>query len=88
MLAEELGLVCARRFELLVEAVELVVHPVDVRSEGAELVPVRDLDVPGEVTRRGRGEPRVDALDRSDERPREDEPEEQREDDRPQGCRR
>ena len=39
----------------------------------------------GEVARRDRGQPGVDSLDRPDHRPREDEPQQQREDDRPDG---
>ena len=36
----------ARRLELPVEAFELVVHPVHVRPERAQLVAVGDVDVP------------------------------------------
>ena len=82
---QELRLVPARRLELRVEAPELVVHPVDVGAQRPELVSIVDLDVPGEVARRDRGEASVDPLDRPDHRPREDEPEHEREDDRPHG---
>ncbi len=80
---QELRLVLAGRLELPVEALELVVHPVHVRRQRAELVAVRDVHVPREVARRDRGQPGVDPLDRADHRPREDEPQQQREDDRP-----
>ena len=79
---QELRLVPARRLELRVEAPELVVHPVDVGGQRAQLVSVVDLDVAREVARRDRGQASVDPLDRSDQRPREDEPQQQREDDR------
>ena len=72
---EEVRLVLARGLQLPVEAPELVVHPVHVRRQRTELVPVRDVHVAREVARRDRGQPGVDALDRADHRPREDEPE-------------
>ena len=72
-----------RRLELRVDTPQLVVHPVDVGAQGAQLVAVLDLHVAREVARRDRGEARVDVLDRSDHRPREDEPEQQRQNDRP-----
>ena len=65
----------ARRFELRVQASELVVRPVDVRGEGTEFVPVLDVDVPREVSRRDRGQARIDPLDGTDHRPRQDEAE-------------
>ena len=83
MLARNSDLCSARRLELAVEAVELVVHPVDVRGQRAELVAVGDVDVPREVARGDRGQPGVDPLDRPDHRPGEHEPEQQRERDRP-----
>ena len=49
---QELRLVLAGGLELPVEALELVVHPVDVGRQRAELVAVRDVDVPREVRRR------------------------------------
>ena len=80
---QELRLVLTRRLELGVEAPQLVVHPVDVGAQRAELVSIVDLHVAREVARRDRGEASVDRLDRPDHRPREDEPEQQREHDRP-----
>ncbi len=71
--------------ELPVEALQLVVHPVDVGRQRAELVAVRDVDTPREVPGGDGGEPGVDPLDRSDQRPREHEPEQECEDDRPDG---
>ena len=71
------------RLERLVETVELVVHPVHVRRQRPELVAVRDVHAPGEVTGGDRGQTGVDLLDRADHRPREDEPEEQPQDDAP-----
>ena len=73
----------ARRLELPVQTVELVVHPVDVRGKRSELVAVRDVDVAREVPGRDRGEPRIDSLNRADHRPREDEPQEQCQDESP-----
>ena len=55
---EELRLVLAGRFELRVQAAELVVHPVDVGGKGTQLVAVHDVDVPGEIARRDRGQAR------------------------------
>ena len=75
----------AGRLELLVETIELVVHAVDVGRERAELVAIVHVDVAGEIARRDRGQPRVDALDRPDHGPREDEPEQQGEDHRRHG---
>ena len=74
-----------RGLELPVQAVELVVHAVDVRGECAELVAVADVDVTREIARGDRSQPGVDSLDRPDDRPGEDEPEQQREDDRGRG---
>ena len=74
---EELGLVPTGLLELRVHAAELVVHPVDVRGQGSELVTVLDVHVPLEVPGRDRSEAPVDALDRSDQRPRQDEPQQQ-----------
>ena len=82
---QELRLVAAGRLELRVQAAELVVHAVHVRRQVAELVPVHDVDVPGEVARGDRGEVGVDLLDRPDHRPREDEPQHQGEDERREG---
>ena len=48
---QELRLVLARGLELPVEALELVVHPVHVGRQRAELVAVRDVHVPREVAR-------------------------------------
>ena len=79
---EEVRLVLAGRLELPVEAPELVVHLVHVRRQRTELVAVRDVHVPREVARGDCSQPGVDALDRPDHRPREDEPQQQREDDR------
>ena len=45
----------ARGLELAIEAVELVVHPVHVRRERAELVAVGNVDVTGEIARGDRG---------------------------------
>ena len=75
----------AGRLELLVQTVQLVVHPVHVGRERAELVAIVHVDVAGEIARRDRGQPRVDALDRPDHGPREDEPEQQGEDHRRHG---
>ena len=83
---QELRLVSAGGLELSVEALELVVHPVDIGRQCAEFVAVRDVDLSREVPGGDRGEPGVDPLDRADQRPREHEPQEQREDDRPRGC--
>ena len=80
---QELRLVLAGRLELLVETLELVVHPVHVRRQRTQLVAVGDVHVPREVPGGDRGQPGVDPLDRPDHRPREDEPQQQREDDRP-----
>ena len=46
-----------RRLQLLIQAPQLVVHPVHVRRERADLVPVRHLYVTREVTRRDRRQP-------------------------------
>ena len=46
---EELRLVLARRLERLVQAPELVVHPVHVGRERAQLVAVGDVDMAREV---------------------------------------
>ena len=85
MFARNSDLCSAGGLELSVEALELVVHPVDVGRQRAELVAVRDVDMTREVPGGDRGEPGVDPLDRPDQRPREHEPEQQREDDRPDG---
>ena len=68
---DELRLVPADRFELSVQPPELVVHPVLIDGQRAELVTVADLDMPREVTARDLGEARLRAPDRPDERPRE-----------------
>jgi len=52
----ELGLVAADSLELIVEPSELVVHPVQVHREGAQLVTVLHLDVSREVAGRNLGE--------------------------------
>ena len=69
---EELALVPAGRLQLSVESLQLLVHEVDVRRQRAELVSIRHIEPAGEVTRRDLGEPRLRALDRTDQRPRED----------------
>ena len=46
---QELALVPARRLELPVQPVQLVVHAVDVRRERAELVAVRNIEPAGEI---------------------------------------
>ena len=79
---EELALVPAHGLELAVQALELVVHLVDAAAEVAELVPVGDLHVAGEVAGGNPTQPSDDALDRPDERPREEVAEQEREDDR------
>ena len=71
-----------RRLELGVEAPQLVVHPVDVGAQRAQLVSVLDLHAAREVARRDRGEAVVDVLDRPDQRPRQDEPQQQGEHER------
>jgi hypothetical protein len=65
----------ARCFQLAVDAPQLVVHPVHVRTERAELVAVRQIESPREVAGGDLGEARLRALDRADQRPREDEAE-------------
>ena len=70
---EELGLVPTDGLELLVEAPQLVVHPVDVPGERSELVAVAHLEAPGEVAFCDLGEPYLGALDRADQRLRQDE---------------
>ena len=82
MLARNSRLVLARGLELPVEAIELVVHPVDVRRQSSQLVAVADIDVAGEVARGDRRQPGVDALNGPDHRPGEDEPEQQGKGDR------
>jgi hypothetical protein len=55
-------------FQLLVEPPQLVVHPVQVRGEVAQLIPVRDFDPPGEIPRCNFVEPCLHLLDRPDHR--------------------
>ena len=46
---EELRLVAAGRLQLAVQPPQLVVHPVQVGGERAELVAIRNVDASGEV---------------------------------------
>ena len=71
---EELALVAARRLELAVQPPQLVVHPVHVRRERAELVAVRHVEAAREVPGGDLRQPRLRPLDRVDQRPREDKP--------------
>ena len=66
-----------RRLELGVDAPQLIVHPIDVGAQSAELVSIVDFHVAREVARRDGRQPVVDPLDRPDQRPRKDEPEEE-----------
>ena len=69
----------ARRLELAVEASELVVHPVDVRRQRAELVAVRHVEAPEKSPDGDLGEPRLGPPDRPDQRPESEEAEQERE---------
>ena len=75
---EELALVPAGRLQLSVQSLQLLVHEVDVRRQRAELVSIRHIEPAGEVARGDLGEPRLRALDRTDQRPREDQPQTER----------
>src|SRR5207237_10713057 len=66
---DELRFVPADRLELAVQPPELVVHPVQIDGQRAELVTVADLDMPREVTARDLGKARLRAPERPDERP-------------------
>ena len=48
---EELRLVPAERFELLVEPPELLAHPVDIGRQRAQLVTIDDMDALREIRR-------------------------------------
>ena len=58
---------------------QLVVHAVDVRSEGADLVPVGDVDVAAEVAAGDLRKALLRAPQRGDDRPREEQAEHERE---------
>jgi hypothetical protein len=49
-------------------ASQLVDHAVQIRREAAQLVPVGDVDLPGEIARRELVESRLHLLDRPDQR--------------------
>jgi hypothetical protein len=67
---QELRLVPVGGLELGVEPAELVVGPVQVGGQRAELVAVRHVDAAREVPGRDLGQPGLDQLDRADDRPR------------------
>ena len=69
MLARNCDLFLLDDFKLLVEAPELLAHPVDVGRQRAQLVAIDDMDALGEVAGRDLVEPRFDLLDRPDQRP-------------------
>ena len=71
----------ADRLELVVEAPQLIVHPVHVGRQRAQLVTVVHDEAPGEVAFRDLREPLLGALDGADERRRQDEPEQRRQQD-------
>ena len=56
--------------KLLIEMPELFGHPVDVGRQGAQLVPIDDINALRKIAGRDLIEPRPDLGDRSDQRPR------------------
>ncbi len=64
--------------ELPVDALQLVAGAVHPRGEPADLVAVRDVEAAGEVAGADLGESFLGAAERSDHRPREEQPECQR----------
>ena len=76
---QELRLVLARELELALHALQLVARAVHLRGEAADLVPVRDLEAAGEVAGADLVEPVLGAAERPHHRPREEQPERERE---------
>ena len=58
----------ARGLQLLIQALQLVAHPVHVRRERADLVPVRHLHMTREVAGRDRGQPPLRLPQRDEDR--------------------
>ena len=67
---------------LLVELVKLAAHPVHPAGQGAELVAIRHVDGRAEVAFRDLAEKGSGLADGNDERPGDDEPQDEGEDDR------
>ena len=59
----------AHRFQLLIQAPQLVVHPVDVRRESPQLISIGHVDMGCEIARRDGLHPSFDPPDRVDHRP-------------------
>jgi hypothetical protein len=76
---QKVGLVAACCLQLAVEPLELIAHPVHLRGEASDLVPVRDVESPCEVPHGDLVEARLGVLERHYDRPREHEPERERE---------
>ena len=68
-----------RRLELAVQPPQLFVRAVHIRAKRAELVAVRYVEATGEVARSDLCESRLGALDRPNQRPRQDQAEAERE---------
>ncbi len=71
----------ARRLQLAVDPPQLVVHPVHVHGQRAQLVAVRHVQVAGEVAGRNLPQTGLGVLDGAGQRPRQDEAEQQGEED-------
>ncbi len=72
---QEVRLVPARGLQLLIQAPQLVAHPVHVGGECTDLVPVRHLHMPCEVAGRDRGQPPLRLPQRDEDRVGEEQPE-------------
>jgi hypothetical protein len=67
---EELRLVLARRFDVLIQASQLVAHPIDLGRQRAQLVAIDNMNALVEVAGRKPVEACLDLLDRANQRPR------------------
>ena len=75
---EKLRLVLARELQLAVDPLQLVAHPVHPLREGADLVPVRDVETPGELSGGDLVEALLRAAKRRHHRPRQQQRERER----------
>ena len=69
-IGEELRLVLASRFNLLIETPQFLAHPIDVGRQRTQLVAIDDMDALGEIAGRNLVEPGFNFLDGTDQRPR------------------
>ena len=61
---QELRLVAIGRLQLQIQPSQLVVHVVEILGQRPQFVPVRDIDVPREVSRSDLAEPHLHLPDR------------------------